>query len=253
MQLAHEIVGDGPVAVIVHGITESRETWRPLIGRLTQHYRVIAVDLRGHGLSAPGDVYDPITMASDVRETVLAAGGDGVDEALLVGHSLGGIVVSAYSAMFPTRAVVNVDQPLRLSAFKAGLSQLEPLLKGDAESFAMAIGLVFGSMAGALPAAEVARIEALRRADQSVVLGIWGTVFDSTPDELDAQVDALTGGITVPYLALHGMDPGEGYATWLTSAVPSATYELWPDVGHYPHLVHPERFLDRLAAFDPAR
>jgi pimeloyl-ACP methyl ester carboxylesterase len=127
------------------------------------------------------------------------------------------------------------------------------LLKGDADSFAMAIGLVFGSMAGALPAAEVVRIEALRRADQSVVLGIWGTVFDSTPHELDAQVDALAGGINVPYLALHGMDPGEDYAAWLTGAVPSAAYELWPDVGHYPHLVHPDRFLDRLAAFDPAR
>jgi pimeloyl-ACP methyl ester carboxylesterase len=192
-------------------------------------------------------------MASDVRETVLASGVAGVDEALLVGHSLGGIVVSAYGAMFPTRGIVNVDQPLRLSAFKEGLSQLEPLLRGDADSFAMAIGLVFGSMAGALPAAEADRIEALRRADQSVVLGIWATVFDSTPDELDAQVDALAGGITAPYLALHGMDPGEGYAAWLTGAVPSAAYELWPDVGHYPHLVDPERFLARLAAFDPAR
>jgi pimeloyl-ACP methyl ester carboxylesterase len=108
-------------------------------------------------------------------------------------------------------------------------------------------------MAGTLPAAEAARVEALRFADQSVVLGIWGTVFDSTPDELDAQVDALAGGITAPYLALHGMDPGEGYAAWLTGAVPSAAYELWPDVGHYPHLVHPDRFLDRLAAFDSAR
>jgi pimeloyl-ACP methyl ester carboxylesterase len=49
------------------------------------------------------------------------------------------------------------------------------------------------------------------------------------------------------------MDPGEGYAAWLTGAVPSAAYELWPDVGHYPHLVDPERFLARLAAFDPAR
>jgi pimeloyl-ACP methyl ester carboxylesterase len=253
MQLAHEIVGDGPVAIIVHGITESRETWRPLINPLSRHYTVIAVDLRGHGHSAPGDVYDPITMASDVRETVLAAGVAGVDEALVVGHSLGGIVVSAYGAMYPTRGIVNVDQPLRLSAFKEGLTQLEPLLKGDAESFAMAIGLVFGSMAGTLPAAEAARVEALRFADQSVVLGIWGTVFDSTPDELDAQVDALAGGITAPYLALHGMDPGEGYAAWLTGAVPSAAYELWPDVGHYPHLVHPDRFLDRLAAFDSAR
>jgi pimeloyl-ACP methyl ester carboxylesterase len=86
-----------------------------------------------------------------------------------------------------------------------------------------------------------------------VVLGIWGTVFDSTPDELDAQVDALVGGITVPYLALHGIDPGDEYGAWLTGAIASAQFEVWPDVGHYPHLVHPDRFLDRVASFDPAR
>jgi pimeloyl-ACP methyl ester carboxylesterase len=32
--------------------------------------------------------------------------------------------------------------------------------------------------------------------------------------------------------------------------VPTAIVEQWPDTGHYPHLVHPERFLDRLAAFE---
>lgn len=253
MHLAHEIVGSGPLAVVVHGITESRETWRPLIGPLAEHYRVVAVDLRGHGQSAPGDVYDPLTLATDVRETLVEAGLADVDDALLVGHSLGGIVVSAYAAMFPARAVVNVDQPLRLSAFQDGLAQLEPLLTGDADSFSMAIGLVFGSMTGALAAAELRRVEALRRADQSVVLGIWGTVLDSTPAELDAQVSALTGGITVPYLALHGIDPGNDYEAWLTSAIASASFELWPDVGHYPHLVHPDRFLERIASIDPAR
>ncbi len=253
MLLAHEIVGDGPLAVVVHGITESRETWRPLIGRLAEHYCVVAVDLRGHGQSPAGDAYDPLTLAGDVRETLAATGHDGIDEALLIGHSLGGIVVSAYGAMFPSRAIVNVDQPLRLSAFKEGLAQLEPLLKGDTDSFAMAIGLVFGSMAGALPADQMARIDALRRPDQSVVLGIWGTVFDSSPADLDAQVDALVGAVTVPYLALHGMDPGDDYGAWLTGAVPSASVEVWPDVGHYPHLVHPDRFLGRIADFDPAR
>ena len=253
MHLAHEIVGDGPLAVIVHGITESRETWRPLLGRLAEHYCVVAVDLRGHGQSSAGDAYDPLTLAGDVRETLAASSLDGVDEALLLGHSLGGIVVSAYAAMHPTRGIVNVDQPLRLSTFKEGLGQLEPLLRGDADSFETAIGLLFGSMAGALPPAEQARIDMLRRPDQSVVLGIWGTVFDSSPAELDAQVDALVGGVTVPYLALHGIDPGDDYGAWLTGAMPSAQIEVWPDVGHYPHLVHPERFLALIESFDPAR
>ena len=56
--------------------------------------------------------------------------------------------------------------------------------------------------------------------------------------------------ITVPYLSLHGMDPGPDYAAWLQNLVPTATVEVWPDMGHYLHLVDPGRFLARLAAFE---
>ena len=251
MQLAHEVTGNGPVAVLIHGITESRETWRPLIPALAERCTVVAVDVRGHGKSAEGDSYDPISTATDVRETLVATGLDGVDSALVIGHSMGGIIASAYGALFPARAVVNVDQPLKLSGFKDGLAQLEPLLKGDRASFDTAIGMLFGAMNGALPESEIARIVALRRAEPSVVLGVWGTVFESTPEELDAQVEAITGMVKVPYLSLHGIDPGPGYGSWLASQIPTAVYELWPDVGHYPHLVHQQRFLDRIAAFDP--
>ena len=114
----------------------------------------------------------------------------------------------------------------------------------------MGIDLMFGAMYGPLSAAEQARLQAERRADQAVVLGTWASVFESTEAELDATVEALAGAITVPYLALHGIDPGPGYAEWLQGLVPTATVEMWPDTGHYPHLVHPDRFLDRLAAFE---
>jgi pimeloyl-ACP methyl ester carboxylesterase len=106
-------------------------------------------------------------------------------------------------------------------------------------------------MMGALPADEVDRVTKLRRATQNVVLGIWGTVFESTSEELDAQVDALVGGITVPYFSLHGVDPGAEYTSWLRKAVPSATVEVWDNLGHYPHLVNPGPFLDLVNDLDP--
>lgn len=250
MQLAHDRTGAGPALVLIHGITESRRSWDPVVEALAASYEVLSVDLRGHGESDPGDAYDPISMATDVAETVAAAG---LQTPLVVGHSLGGVVASAFAAVARPRAVVNVDQPLRLADFKAQLGQLEPMLRGDETSFRQAIELVFQSMNGPLPDAEVARIGALRRADQAVVLGVWGTVFDSTPDELDATVAALAGAITVPYLSLHGVDPGEAYTHWLRQLVPSATVEVWPEQGHYPHLVHPARFVERVVDFDHLR
>jgi pimeloyl-ACP methyl ester carboxylesterase len=250
MQLAHDRTGSGPALVLVHGITESRRTWDPLIPALAERYDVLSVDLRGHGESPAGDAYDPISLATDVAELVDSVG---MTAPLAVGHSLGGIVVSAFSAIARPRAVVNVDQPLRLADFKAGLEQLEPMLRGDDASFRTAIDLVFRSMMGPLGPDEVERVSALRRADQAVVLGIWGTVFESTAEELDATVAALAGSITVPYLSLHGIDPGEAYTRWLHKLVPTATVDVWPEQGHYPHLIHRERFVERIIDFDELR
>jgi hypothetical protein len=69
---------------------------------------------------------------------------------------------------------------------------------------------MFGAMNGPLPEAEQARLKANQRANQDVVLGTWASVFESTEAELDATVEALAAAITVPYLALHGIDPGPG-------------------------------------------
>lgn len=243
--------GDGPSLVLVHGITESRRTWDPLIAPLiAAGYRVTAIDLRGHGDSSKTAPYDLATMAADLGAVVAH---DGLEDALLVGHSLGGAVVSAYAAGGPCRGVVNVDQPLLLAGFKETLAQLEPLLKGTPDEFQGAIGAVFDQMAGPLAGPERRRVDQLRRADREVVLGVWDLVFTASSDELDAVVDGVVGAISVPYLSLHGIDPGPDYADWLTSRVPTSTVEVWPDSGHYPHLIDPQRFVARVVEFDPAR
>ncbi|HET9292413.1 MAG TPA: alpha/beta fold hydrolase, partial [Actinomycetes bacterium] len=81
-------MADRPLAVLVHGVTSSSRTWwrvgPALAGR---GFRVVAVDLRGHGAS-PRTVAGLALadLAADVAETV-----QGPVE-LLVGHSLGALV-----------------------------------------------------------------------------------------------------------------------------------------------------------------
>lgn len=240
--------GEGRPVVLVHGITESRRAWDPLIAPLiARGYRVVAIDLRGHGDSSHVAPYDLATMAGDVAAVVAE---EGLDQPLMVGHSLGGAVVSAYAAGGPCRGVVNIDQPLALAEFQSVLAELEPMLKGDEAEFQGAITAIFDQMAGALVGPERLRIDHVRRADQEVVLGVWDMMFTASAAELDGLVDAVAGSITAPYLSLHGIDPGDGYDGWLTSKLPSATVEVWPDLGHYPHLVEREQFVERLVAFD---
>lgn len=245
--VAYEISGTGPAVVLVHGITESRRTWDPLIEPLAADHTVIALDLPGHGQSGPSAVYDVATFVGALTDVVAATE---IDRPLLVGHSLGGVVATAAASALPCRGVVNVDQSLDLSAFQPIVAPLEQELRGDDTSFRAAIHELFNSLAGALGEDDRARLEALRRPNQDVVLAIWSPVLESSPAELDALAREIGSGVTVPYLSLHGTDPGDGYAGWLTRLIPSATVEMWSGAGHYPHLVDPERFMVRLRSFE---
>ncbi|MGW7417854.1 alpha/beta fold hydrolase [Streptomyces sp. NPDC054863] len=102
MQLNTHTWGEGDrTALLIHGIMADHRAWRTVGPALAgKGYRVVAVDLRGHGLSGRGDSYTPESFADDLVET-LPAGAD-----LALGHSLGGLVLSlAVDRLRPARAV----------------------------------------------------------------------------------------------------------------------------------------------------
>jgi pimeloyl-ACP methyl ester carboxylesterase len=238
--------------VLVHGITESAASWDPVTERLASSNPVITLDLRGHGESARADTYDLASMASDVATVMTAAG---AERPHLVGHSLGGAVVTAAGSMLDVASVVVVDQSLQLDAFKEQLVPAEAMLR-DPSQYQLVLDAMFESMMGdRLPAAEQTRIHALRRAGHEVVLGAWELLLTEPVETIAATVDAALGGYAgrdTPYLALFGIDPGDGYAEWLAGRLPASVVEVWgesSEYGHYPHLVDPDRFVGRLREF----
>lgn len=247
VRIHFEVEGSGPPVVLVHGITDSADDWAPLNGRLAADHTVVRLDLRGHGRSGDAADYSALSMAQDLEAVVTAAG---VDRPLLVGHSLGAVVATAYAAGAPTRGVVNIDQTLRFSDFAATVRQLEHQLRGD--GFHAAMRAVFLHLDGPLAPDQLRfRLAANRdAARQDVVLGAWDLTFSSTDEDLDGVAAMVAPGITVPYLSIFGNDPGKDYLPWLTALLPQAQVEQWGDHGHYPHLVDPERFLVRLAEFE---
>ncbi|WP_062648383.1 alpha/beta fold hydrolase [Streptomyces maremycinicus] len=88
------------VAVLVHGIMSDHRTWHELVPVLTgRGYRVLAVDLRGHGASARGE-YEPRLFAEDLLETLPRA------PEVALGHSLGALALAlAVAELRPARAV----------------------------------------------------------------------------------------------------------------------------------------------------
>jgi pimeloyl-ACP methyl ester carboxylesterase len=89
--------GSGPPLVLLHGVSLSAAAWAPLF-RALSGWRVLAVDLPGHGLSDP-DSY----RCSQVRQRARELIDDifdalGLDEASVVGHSLGGMFAIWHAA-----------------------------------------------------------------------------------------------------------------------------------------------------------
>ncbi|MEC3993863.1 alpha/beta fold hydrolase [Actinacidiphila sp. DG2A-62] len=113
-QLAHDIKGTGPLLVAVHGITENRGFWDPV--RLHQHFRVPRVDLRGHGESPRISPFGIDASVEDIHRLIESLSEDltGDQSPPVVGHSLGGVIATAYAARYPTPGVVTIDQSLRV-------------------------------------------------------------------------------------------------------------------------------------------
>lgn len=105
-----ELGGEGPMLLLLHGVTRSGKDWEPLLPALTALGRVIALDQRGHGGSARGGSY----LVTDYVDDVVRWMRDELAEPLIViGHSLGAMVAAAVAAELPqlVRGIVLEDPP----------------------------------------------------------------------------------------------------------------------------------------------
>ena len=91
----------GPALLLVHGIGDSSDTWRPVVEQLAEHHTVIAPDLLGHGRSEkPRADYTVAGFANGMRDLLSVLE---VDRVTVVGHSLGGGVAAQFAYQFPER------------------------------------------------------------------------------------------------------------------------------------------------------
>src|SRR5947208_9520140 len=79
--------GTGPPLAILHGLFGSGRNWATIAQRLAAHHRVVALDLRNHGISPWADGMTYPELAEDVLATMSALG---YQRFALIGHSLGG-------------------------------------------------------------------------------------------------------------------------------------------------------------------
>jgi pimeloyl-ACP methyl ester carboxylesterase len=106
---------DGPIAVLLHGLGSDADDWSLVGPGLGRRFRVIALDARGHGQSDWATSYRLSDLRDDVVEALDALG---ALAAVVVGHSMGGVVAYLLAATHPerVRALVLEDMPPPLRA-----------------------------------------------------------------------------------------------------------------------------------------
>ena len=145
---AYVKAGSGPALLLIHGIGDSSDTWRPVVERLAEHYTVIAPDLLGHGRSEkPRADYSVAGFANGMRDLLSVLE---VDRVTVVGHSLGGGVAAQFAYQFPDRCerlvlvgsggVGRTVSPLLRVAAVPGVEALMPLLGLPPIRFASRLG-----------------------------------------------------------------------------------------------------------------
>lgn len=119
-RIAYVCRGQGPAVLLLHGLGSSSLDWQPQIEHLARHFRVYALDLRGHGQSAP--LRAPVSMAElagDVADFIRALD---IEPCVLVGISMGGMLTFQLLADHPellrAAAVVNSAPSFPLDSWK---------------------------------------------------------------------------------------------------------------------------------------
>ena len=271
-RVAFRYDGEGPLVVLIHGITGRSAQWQPVVENLAAHRTVLAPDLLGHGESAkPRGDYSLGAYASGVRDIVVALGHD---RATVVGHSLGGGIAMQFAYQFPElcERLVLVSSgglgrevhPLLRASTLPGSEVVLPLLTharvlAAGEAISRAIGLL-KLRAGTDLAEFASGYASLGDAEaRAAFIATMRAVLDAGGQRVSA-LDRLYLAEVMPTLIVWGsrdpiIPPEHGRAAH--EAMPGSRFELLEGLGHFPHLERPLEFSRLLADFlrttEPAR
>ena len=240
---------DRPVIVLVHGFSASLHTWNDWVEDLSQDYRVITLDLPGHGLSRaePPELATIPRFVACVDALVQALG---VERFTLAGNSMGGNTAWQYALTYPER----LEGLILVAA--SGWSEGNASDEDDPLMFRLLRHPVARIVLKDLDMTRLARkILADSYVDQSFVTDATVERYvdlSRAPGHRETLLAILSGSrekltaerlapLQIPVLILWGAEDNlvpASHADKFASALPQADKIIYPDIGHLPQEEH---------------
>lgn len=242
--------------VFLHGLGGSRRDWDDALAKLGSAVQPLALDLPGSGdAPKPADGYDPASLARAVLDALRR---EGIEHAVLVGHSLGARVAGELAVSSPGRvAALVLVSPLGASSYSLveklkwkGMSRRAILSSVPEAQMRSAAGYGFAKT-GKGKSGFVERAMASRTGPEAAA--VTRAVEKSVDGLLEAPPLAeRLKGTRMPLLLVAGAEdplaPPEKTEV-IRKARPDAELVELPGVGHYPMLEDPAAFAKALRAF----
>lgn len=249
---------NGKTVVLLHGMNFYGEYWKNTIDVLRKEgFRVVVPDQVGFGRSTKAVIpYNLSDMASNTRTLLETLG---IQRAMIVGHSMGGMVATRFALLYPDiveklvlynqigvtdarleRPPANIDAAYKnllnqtYDAVYQGLARYFPSgMKPEYEKY---VKIQYGwSLSGNWPQAAMVRALAQQMVYEDPVVYDWAHIKAPTM-EIGGEKDGAS-----PNWAER--------AKHICQTIPKCELALFPDIGHVPHFEAPELFHKTLLKF----
>jgi pimeloyl-ACP methyl ester carboxylesterase len=265
-QLYYEDVGQGEAILTTHGLSENTAYWSlpGITDALAERFRVVSMDMRGHGRSITGDPpgFDAGTMADDIGALADALG---LARFHLLSHATGGMVALRYARAHGDRLLsLLLTDTGSETAFTPDAAVMAQIRDGLARHFENRDWPAILASHRKNPAPFMTRldhaarprqawamIDAVMRAGDPNTLARFCRSFYVDPD---AHVDELRM-ITCPTLVLLGEHDQAflGPSALLAAEIPNAVHVVMPGLGHMTAIEDPGALLRELFGFLESR
>jgi len=242
MTIHSTATGSGTATVVlVHGWTCDSSSWDAQVPVLSKHYRVITLDLPGHGRSgAPKDGKFSMDLFARAVEAVRAEAH--ADKIVLVGHSMGAPVIRQYARLYPKHVagLVAVDGPLDMRGFGEGFKP--PSLTGP-DGLKAREGMIRGMFTPQTPPALQQKIlDMMLKAPEATAIGAMSAMFDPSIRKSDVT--------PMPALTIWaGTNPQLPNAEEMKKVLPHYSQTQVAGTGHFVMMEKPDEFNQLVTSF----
>lgn len=250
MKLHFKTLGEGEPVIILHGLFGSADNWQTLAKTIAERFKIYLVDQRNHGHSPHAEEMSYPIMADDLKAMM---DDEGLDKAIVVGHSMGGKTAIHFAANYP-------DRLKKLVVVDMGVKRYPPHHQ-----------IIFNALLGVNLDQVKTRKEVethLREhiLDASVVQFLLKNLYWSERERLDWRFnlpvlhrdidlildEAPTDRMTVPTLFIRGEKSNyilESDFEALHDQFLQSEIVTIPGAGHWVHAEAPQQFLHELMRF----